>query len=119
MVGAQPYKAPCISRLKMSKFNVDLLIDPSKYRYIVGALQYVTITCLDIVYYVTQLCQHIQEPTSTHWTSTKRVLCYLKHTSDFGLHYKPSIFALHAFYNANWASNLDRRSSSGYDIYIG
>ena len=36
MVGAQPYKAPCISGSKMSKFNVDLLIDPFKYHYIVG-----------------------------------------------------------------------------------
>jgi hypothetical protein len=103
----------------MSKFDGDLLIDPSEYWHIVGALQYVTITRLDIVYSVNQLCQHMQAPTSTHWILAKRVLCYLKHTVDFGLHYKPSTVALHAFYDANWAGNPDRRSSSGYDIYIG
>jgi hypothetical protein len=62
----------------------------------------------------------MQAPTSTHWTSTKRVLRYLKHTVDFGLHYKPSIVALHAFCDVDWPGNLDdRRSSSGYDIYFG
>jgi len=119
MVGARPYKAPCISGLKMSKFDGDLLINPSEYRHIVRALWYVTITCLDIVYSVNQLCQHMQAPNNTHWTPAKRVLCYLKHTTNFDLHYKPSTVALHAFYDADWAGNPDRRSSSGYDIYIG
>jgi len=119
MIGARPYKAPCISRSKMSKFDGDLLIDPFEYWHIVGALQYVTITCLDIVYSVNQLCQHIQAPASTYWILAKRVLCYLKHTVDFSLHYKPSIVALHAFYYADWAGNPDRYFSNGYDIYIG
>jgi len=61
----------------MLKFDGDLLVDPSEYRHIVGALQYVTITRPDIAYYVNQLSQHMQAPTSTHWTSTKRVLRYL------------------------------------------
>jgi histone deacetylase 1/2 len=120
MVGARPYKAPCISSSKMSKFDGNLLVNPFEYRHIVGTLQYVTITRFDITYSVNQLCQHMQAPTSTHWTSTKRVLRYLKHTVDFGLHYKPSIVALHAFCDVDWAGNLDdRRSSSGYDIYFG
>jgi histone deacetylase 1/2 len=102
------------------KFDGDLLVDPSEYHYIVGALQYVTITHFDIMYSVNQLCQHIQAPTSTHWTSTNRVLRYLKHIVDFGLHCKSSIVALHAFCDVDWASKPDdRRSSSGYDIYFG
>ncbi|KAF5445523.1 hypothetical protein F2P56_034569 [Juglans regia] len=120
MVGARSYKVPCISYSKMSKFDGDLLNDPSEYRHIVEALQYVTITCPDIAYSVNQLCQHMQAPTSTHWTSAKRVLRYLKHNTDFGLHYKPSIIALHAFCVSDWASNPDdSRSSSGYGIFIG
>ena len=117
MVGARPYKAPCISGSKMSKFDGNLLVNPFEYRHIVGTLQYVTITRPDIAYSVNQLSQHMQAPSSTHWTSTKRVLRYLKHTSNFGLHYKPSIVALHAFYEADWAGNPnDRRFSSDYDI---
>jgi histone deacetylase 1/2 len=103
----------------MSKFDGELLVDPSEYRHIIGALQYVTITRPNFAYSVNQLCQHLQAPTSTHWTSAKRVLRYLKHTPDFGLHYKPSTVALHAFCDADWASNSDdRRSSSGYGIYF-
>jgi hypothetical protein len=59
----------------------------------------------------------MQAPISTHWTSAKRVLHYLKHTTNFGLHYKPSTVALHAFCEADWAGNPnDRRFSSDYDI---
>ncbi|XP_042954756.1 uncharacterized mitochondrial protein AtMg00810-like [Carya illinoinensis] len=120
MVGARPYKAPCVSGSKMSKFDNDLLIDPSEYHHIVEALQYVTITHPDIVYSVNQLYQHMQAPTSTHWTLAKRVIRYLKHTIDFGLHYKPSTIALHAFCDANWAGKPDdRHSSSGYGTYLG
>jgi hypothetical protein len=62
----------------------------------------------------------MQAPTSTHWTSTNRVLRYLKHIVDFGLHCKSSIVALHAFCDVDWASKPnDRRSSSSYDIYFG
>ena len=85
----------------MSKFDGNLLVNPFEYRYIVGTLQYVTITRSDIAYSVNQLCQHMQAPISTHWTSAKRVLHYLKHTTNFGLHYKPSTVALHAFCDAN------------------
>ena len=117
MVGARPYKAPCLSGSKMLKFDGDLLVDPSEYRHIDGALQYVTITRPDIAYSVNQLSQHMQAPTSTYWTTTKRVLRYLKHTANFGLHYKPSTVALHAFCEADWAGNPnDRRFSSGYGI---
>jgi histone deacetylase 1/2 len=48
MVGARPYKAPCISGSKMSKFDGNLLVNPFEYRHIVGTLQYVTITRSDI-----------------------------------------------------------------------
>jgi hypothetical protein len=59
----------------------------SAYRHIVGALQYCTLTRLDIAYIVNQLCQFIHAPTSAHFTPAKRVLHYLKGTTIFGLHY--------------------------------
>lgn len=77
MVNASPYRAPCVSGTKMSKFDGELLADPSEYRHIIGALQYVTITRPDIAYSVNQLCQYMQAPTTAHWTSAKRVLRYL------------------------------------------
>jgi hypothetical protein len=39
----------------MSKFDGEVLSNPSKYRHIVDALQYVTLTRSDIAYWVNQL----------------------------------------------------------------
>jgi histone deacetylase 1/2 len=71
LFGIRPYRAPCVSGSKLSKFDGELLPDTFEYRQTVGALQYVTLTRPDIAYSVNQLCQHIQAPTCTHWTTTK------------------------------------------------
>jgi len=79
LTGIRPYCAPCVSGFNLSKFNGESILDPSEYRQTVGALWYVTLTRPDIAYSVNQLCQHMQAPTSAHWTAAKCVLRYLKH----------------------------------------
>jgi hypothetical protein len=90
MADAKPATSPCTSGSKLSRFDGDLLLDFSAYRSLVGALQYSTLTGRDIAYSVNQLCQHLHHPTSVHWIAAKRVLRYLKSTSDHGLTYAPS-----------------------------
>jgi hypothetical protein len=86
MADSKPARTPCVSGSKMSKFDGDLLSNPTEFRHIVGALQYVTLTRPDIAYSVNQLCQHMHAPTSTHLTAAKRVLRYLKGTINCGLY---------------------------------
>ena len=113
------YRAPCVSGSKLSKCDGEILPDPSEYRYTVGALQYVTLTCPNIANSVNQLCQHMQVPTSAHLIVAKHVLQYLKHRLDYGLFYKPGSFAINAYCDSDWASDLDdRRSTCGYGIFI-
>jgi hypothetical protein len=38
ITGAKPAPTPCISGAKLSKLSGDLLIDPTEYRSMVGAL---------------------------------------------------------------------------------
>ncbi|WJZ92207.1 hypothetical protein VitviT2T_011218 [Vitis vinifera] len=120
LIGICPYRATCVSGPKVSKFNGDPLLDPSEYCHIVGALQYITLTRPDIGYSVNQLCQHMQAPTTAHWTIAKRVLRYLKNTLDFGLLYKPSSFAINAYCDSDWVGDPDdRRSRCGYNVFVG
>lgn len=78
MFGAKSASSPCSSGSKMSKFDGKLLADPFEYRQVVGALQYLTLTCLDISFVVNQLYQQMHSPSSTHWSVAKRVLKHLK-----------------------------------------
>ena len=54
---AKGYTILMISSLKLSKFRVDVLKEPQLYRYVVGALQYVTITRPKISFAVNKACQ--------------------------------------------------------------
>ncbi|KAF5472033.1 hypothetical protein F2P56_008782 [Juglans regia] len=120
MAGAKPLSSPIVSGRKLTSQDGHLLTDPSKYRMIVGALQYCTISRSYISYIVNQLCQFMHSPREGHWTALKRVLRYLKGTVDYGLYYTPSVIELNAYCDSDWADNPDHRhSSSGYGIFLG
>ncbi|XP_031103238.1 uncharacterized protein LOC116006874 [Ipomoea triloba] len=64
--------------------------DPTQYRSIAGALQYLTVTRPDLSFAVNLLCQHMHAPTTAHWEQLKRVLRYVKGTLDLGLRLRKS-----------------------------
>jgi histone deacetylase 1/2 len=77
--------------------------DVTRYRSVVGALQYLTHTRPDISFSVNKVCQFIQAPTDVHWTTVKRILRYLKHTSSLGLLIqRSSTLLLSGFVDADW-----------------
>lgn len=120
MLGSKAARFPCSSGLKLSTFDGEQLVDPSEYRSVVGALQYCTLTRPDLSFAVNQLRQHLQAPTTTHWTAAKRVLRYLKDTANHGLLYSKGPLQLQAFCDSDWAGNPDeRRSTSGFGVFLG
>ncbi|WOH07734.1 hypothetical protein DCAR_0727167 [Daucus carota subsp. sativus] len=116
----KPVSTPSQAGKKMSIYDGDSLPDPSEYRSVVGALQYLTLTRPDISYAVNQVCQFMHQPTTTHWTAVKRILRYLKHTYDHGLFYRRGPLKIEAYSDADYAGNPDdRHSTGGYCIYLG
>lgn len=81
---------------KLSLYDGEALSDPTEYRSVVGALQYLTITRPDISFAVNQVSQSMHQLTKIHSTAVKRILRYLKTTPDYGLLYKPSSLHLQA-----------------------
>jgi histone deacetylase 1/2 len=59
--------------------------DSTKYRSMVGALQYFTLTRPDICFAVNKVCQFLHAPTTVHWSSVKRILRYLQGSLTTGL----------------------------------
>ncbi|XP_041007963.1 uncharacterized mitochondrial protein AtMg00810-like [Juglans microcarpa x Juglans regia] len=122
MVGAKPYSAPCLSGAKLSAntSDHDPLSDAIEYRKIVSALQYCTLSRLDIASTVNQLCQYLHAPTSAHWASANQVLRYLKGTVDHGLYYTHNGLNLQTYSDSDWADDLDdRRSTTRYGVFLG
>ncbi|KAL6325928.1 hypothetical protein AAG906_038419 [Vitis piasezkii] len=104
----------------LSKHDGDPFHDVTLYRSTVGALQYLTLTRLDISFVVNKACQFMSSPSNTHWLGIKCILCYLKGTTSYGLSMQPSSsLNIQAYTDANWASYPnDKRSTNGYCIFI-
>ena len=91
--------------------------NPRVYREIVGSLIYaMTCTRPDHSWVVSKLSQHLANPMDTDWIMLKHVLRYLKGILDYKLSYTKSgnSLDLTGYSNSDWASYVDRRSTTGY-----
>lgn len=96
-------------------------LDSTRYRKLIGSLQYLCLTRPNIAYSVNRLAQFMHRPTEVHWSALKRLVRYLKGTVAHGLHLRrSSSLSLRAFCDADWAGNPDDRTSTGaYLVYLG
>lgn len=87
------------------------------YRELVGALLYVMVaTCPDIGFSVGVLCKYMANPGRAHWEAAKRVLRYLKGTSDHALALGGEL-VLRAYTDADYAGDRDDRKSTGAYVF--
>uniref|UniRef100_A0A3Q7ECE1 Reverse transcriptase Ty1/copia-type domain-containing protein n=1 Tax=Solanum lycopersicum TaxID=4081 RepID=A0A3Q7ECE1_SOLLC len=83
------------------------LTDATRYRRVLGRLQYMSFTRPDIAYAVNKLSQFMQAPSDHHWKAVKRVVQYLRGTIQLGLRVTPI------------DEIVDRVSTSGYILFLG
>ncbi|XP_071680467.1 uncharacterized protein [Lolium perenne] len=121
--GCKTLSTPLSASEKLSVIEGELLgpEDSTRYRSIVGALQYLTLTRPDIAFSVNKVCQFLHAPTTVHWTAVKRILRYVSGTMSLGLTFRRSSSTLvSAFSDADWAGCVDdRRSTGGFAVYFG
>ena len=121
MSNCRPISTPIDVKPKLPTASGELVSDPSEYRRIAGALQWMTLTRPDIAHAIQQICLHMHDPREGHLALIKRVLRYLQGTTDHGLHLPASrSLDIVAYSDADWAGCPDtRRSTSGYCVYLG
>lgn len=123
MSNCKSINTPISSTEKLSINGGDKLgpEDASKYRSMVGALQYLTLTRPDISFAVNKVCQFLHAPTTIHWAVVNRILRYLQGTLRVGLKLRKSQSMLvSAFSDADWAGCIDdRRSTGGFAVFLG
>jgi histone deacetylase 1/2 len=125
LLQSSPMSTPMASSDKLSSTDGTSLSaeESTRYRSVVGGLQYLTLTRPDLSFAVNKVCQFLHAPTCTHWSAVKRILRYVKGTISHGLLLRPSTMSpdlLSAFSDADWAGDSnDRRSTEGYAIFYG
>lgn len=116
-----PMESSMVSTLtkKFKEDNLEMADIP--YRKAIGQLLYLaTNTRPDIAAAVGLLSRQVSHPQPHHWTAVKRVLRYLKGTTNLGLYMTPTGNpVLYASSDADWGSEADRISISGYLMTLG
>jgi len=115
---------PCFTSVDINpKLSTDgaPIADPTDFRSLAGALQYLTFTRPDIAYAVQQVCLHMHDPREPHIAALKRILRYVRGTLQLGLHITASSAPnLIVYSDADWAGCPDtRKSTSGYAVFLG
>ena len=119
MFVCKPTSTPCSSSSFMNISSEP--VDPHLYRSIIGALQYLTLTRLDIQFPLNRACQKMHLLQQEDWQRVKYLLRYLKGTIIESLKIsRTSALDISLYSDADWVrSSDDRRSTSGFLIYLG
>ncbi|XP_021985224.1 uncharacterized mitochondrial protein AtMg00810-like [Helianthus annuus] len=117
----KPVATPVDTKEKLSATSSPIFDDPTLYRSLAGALQYLTFIRPDISYDVQQVGMHMHAPRMDYWNALKRVIRYIHGTVSLGLTLRPfTNLSLRAYTDTDWAGCPDtRRSTSGYCVYLG
>jgi hypothetical protein len=87
MLMCMPVSTPMSSLDKLYAEDGKLLStdESTRSRSIVGGLQYLTMTRLDLYFAVNKVCKYLSAPRCTHWSAVRCILCYVHATLSHGL----------------------------------
>lgn len=122
MENSNAVKNPIVTGTKLFKDKNGVKVDETLFKQVVGSLMYLTATRPDLMYGVSLISRFMSNPTMSHWLAAKRILRYLKGTTDHGIFYRKgeNILKLTAFTDSDYAGDLDdRRSTSGSVFMLG
>ena len=118
---SKPVATPMCTSTKLDKDKTGKDVDKKLFRGIIGSLLYLTASRPDIMNAVCVCARFQAEPKESHLLAVKRILRYLKGTTDLGLWYpKNNKFNLIGYSDADFAGcNIDRKSTSGICHLLG
>lgn len=74
MINCSTCPTPMLSNKQFLGEEDEELKNPTVFRKLIGALQYVTNTRPDICFAVNRLSRYLSKPSVQHWAATKRIL---------------------------------------------
>nr|KYP58908.1 hypothetical protein KK1_014330 [Cajanus cajan] len=121
LTDCKPVDTPMDPNVKLMPNQGEPYPDPGRYRRLVGKLNYLTMTRLDISFPVSVVSQFLNSPCESHWHAVVRILRYIKRSLGKGLVYNNrGHIDIVGYSDADWAGDAsDRRSTSGYCVFMG
>ncbi|XP_069146051.1 uncharacterized mitochondrial protein AtMg00810-like [Solanum lycopersicum] len=115
------FTSPLDATIKLRANEGKLLSDPRSYIKLIGKLNFLTHTRLDIAYGVQHLIQFMQHPREPHMHTAYHILKYLKKDPTLGLLMTSTDdYKVQAFCDSDWATCPDsRKSVIGHIVLLG
>ncbi|TYK08583.1 Retrovirus-related Pol polyprotein from transposon TNT 1-94 [Cucumis melo var. makuwa] len=110
---------PMNQKEKLCKEDGADKVDEGYFRSLIGCLMYLTATRPDILNVVSILSRFMHCASELHLKAAKRVIRYVKGTSDFGVKFtRGKEFKLISFSDSDWGGSIDdMRGTLGYCMF--
>ncbi|XP_020680552.1 uncharacterized protein LOC110098160 [Dendrobium catenatum] len=119
MTNCKPLETPSNPKTNVSTES-PTFSNPTLYRQLVRALQYLTLTRPDIAYAVNRASQAMHIPTEVQFSALKRILRYIRGTVHYGLPLTGNSLTLTSYSDSDCARDQqDRKSTIGYCNFLG
>jgi len=120
MENCNAIKNPIVLGTRLSKNDAGTKVDATLFKQVVGSLMYLTATQSNLIYGVSLISRFMSSPTESHFAA-KRILRYLKGTTELGIYYKKGENTkIVAYSDSDFAGDIDdRRSTSGIVFLFG
>lgn len=113
MSNSTPVHNPVVPGSKLSKQGCGIEVDSTEYKQMVGSLMYLTATRPYLMFAVSLVSRYMEKPTMQHLQAVKRIMRYLKGTSELEIFYdRRGEGNLIAFTDSDYAGDLDDRRST-------
>ena len=121
MEDCKPVLTPMVTGCQLGLEDSSKDVDQSLYRSMICSLLYVTASQPDVMQAVGQVAWFQAAPKESHIISVKRILRYLKGTTEYCLWYpKGNDLVIQAYTDADWAWSVDdHKSTNGVAFYLG
>jgi len=122
MGGCNPVKNPIVPGTKLIKDDGEDSENSTLFKQIIGSLMYLSVTRPDIAFVVCMLSKFMTDPKTSHMAAAKRVLRYVKGTTNLGVFYRSAENSendLKVYTDSDYADDVeDRRSTFGYVFFL-
>lgn len=107
---------PIVPDVKLKKYESSVKVDKTYYRKIIGSLMYLTSARPDLLLVVNLISRYIENPIELHLQVAKRVMRYLRGTTEFRTFYiNEGNIELATYIDNDYAGDLDDKNSTlGY-----
>ena len=119
MNDCNPAKTPMECQLKLNREGEGVEVEATHYIKLIGCLRYLTLTRPDLIFSVSYLSRFMSKPYSNHMAVAKRILRYIKGTSEYGLVCGSSKEPrLMGYCDSDYAGDLDDWKTTSWYIFL-